>query len=247
MNNKEAVIVVDYQNDFASPKWSLYVKGWEKIAWVINSIMKEVKSKWWIILASRELHPVGHISFASNFVWKESIIEAFKRWEAPWKQNFITMQEIANWSHENNWLSNTSWFSVEELKNYLEEVWDQAMWPNHCVVWSMGSMYFKDFDSFMVDVEIKKWFEANKHPYSAFWWTTIDEEKTTFEILKEFWVKIVKIVWLATDYCDVATVLDAKKYWFDVEFISKARAWVDPAWTVEALKHMREAWVKIID
>ena len=41
---KEAVIVVDYQNDFANPETgSLYVNGGEKIAEAINQIVFETK------------------------------------------------------------------------------------------------------------------------------------------------------------------------------------------------------------
>jgi hypothetical protein len=53
------------------------------------------------------------------------------------------------------------------------------------------------------------------------------------------------VVWVATDYCDIATVLDwLKKY--PVEFIKKASAWVDPSTTLDAIKQMREKWAKII-
>jgi hypothetical protein len=41
--------------------------------------------------------------------------------------------------------------------------------------------------------------------------------------------------------------MDAKKYWFEVEFIKKATSWVDPTATVEALNQMRKNWIKIID
>lgn len=245
---KEAVIVVDYQNDFANPEtWSLYVSGWEKIAWAINKIVSETKTKWWIVISSRELHPAWHISFASNFKWKESIIEAFKRGEAPSSKNFITTEEIEGWSEENNWLSPSADFSVEELKAYIATVWDQAMWPDHCVEWSFWSAFYKDFDSSMVDIEIKKWFEADSHPYSAFGWVTMDGKKAMIEVLKEAWVKVLKVVWLATDYCDIATVMDGIKNDFKVEFILEASAWVDPAGTIEALRKMREAWVKIVE
>lgn len=75
----------------------------------------------------------------------------------------------------------------------------------------------------------------------------MDEKKSTLDIIKEYGVNLVKVVGLATDYCDIATALDAKKYGLNVEFIKKASAWVDPAGTVEALKQMRENGIKIID
>lgn len=245
---KEAVIVVDYQNDFANPETgSLYVKWWENIAPAINEVIRWVKNKGWIVVTSRELHPKWHISFASSFNWKESIIEVFKRWWNPEWKNFITQSEISWWSDEKNWLAKWASFSVDQLKTYLKSNWDQALWPDHCIEWTFWSEFYKWFNPKVVDIEIKKWFEADSHPYSAFWWKTLDWIKSTFEALKELWVKVVKVVWLATDYCDLATVIDARKYGIETEFITSASAWVDPAWTIEALKKMREAWAKIID
>ncbi len=244
---KEAVIVVDYQEDFANPEiGTLYVNGWEKIAGAINDVVREVRNKWWLIITSRELHPVGHISFASNFVLKESIVEAFKRGEAPNYRNFITKAQIQNWTNENNGIWVNAEFTLQELKAYLDIVWDQALWPNHCVAGTKWADYYKDFDTSMIDLEIKKGYKADTHPYSAFGWKTMDEKDNLIDVLKKYWINLVKIVWLATDYCDVATVLDARNEGIETQFIEKASAWVDKAWTIEALKKMREAWAKII-
>lgn len=246
----EAVIVVDYQNDFANPETgSLYVNSWEKITKPINEIVSETKSKGWIILTSRELHPAGHISFASNYINKEPIVEAFKRGENPTEKNFITLKEVESWTKENNGIADKAEFSIEELKAYLSVQENQmdAVWPDHCVENTFWAEFYKDFDTSQIDIEIKKGFQANSHPYSAFGGRTLDETRTTLEIIQEYGVKLVKIVGLATDYCDIATAMDAKKYGFNVEFIKKASAWVDPAGTIEALKQMRENGIKIID
>ncbi len=245
---KEAVIVVDYQNDFANPETgTLYVNRWEKIATVINEVVREVKNKGWLIITSRELHPVWHISFASNFVGKESIIEAFKRGKNPTAKNFITKAEVQGWTQEKNQIGDNAMFNLQELKAYLDVVWDQALWPKHCVDGTIWAEFYKGFDATMVDIEIKKWFQAYTHPYSAFGGKTMDEKENMINVLKWFWINLVKVVWLATDYCDIATVLDARKEGIETEFIQKAAAWVDPAWTIDALKVMREAWAKIID
>jgi nicotinamidase-related amidase len=249
-NTDEAVIVVDYQNDFANPETgSLYVNSWEKIATSINEVVSETKSKGWIVISSRELHPAGHISFASNYKNKESIIEAFKRGESPSEKNFITLKEVESWTKQNNGIADSADFSIEELKAYLSVQENQmdAVWPNHCIDNTFWSEFYKDFDSSQVDIEIKKGFEANTHPYSAFGGRTLDEKKSTLDIIKEYGVKIVKVVGLATDYCDIATAMDAKKYGFNVEFIKRATAWVDPAATIDALEKMRENGIKIID
>jgi len=242
---KQAVIVVDYQNDFANPEaGSLYVNSWEKIAEAINKVILETKSKWWIVISSRELHPKGHISFASNYIWKEPITESFIRWENPGEKNFITLEEINSGKIQ---IAEKAQFDLKELKEYIEnqETKSDAVWPDHCVEWEFGSEFYKDFDNSLVDIEIKKGFENNTHPYSAFGWRTLDETRTALEVLQDFWVKLVKIVGLATDYCDIATALDAKKYGFEVEFIKEATTWVDPEATINALNKMREKWITI--
>lgn len=241
---KVAWIIIDYQNDFANPNtWTLYVNGWEKIAWAINETSKYIKSNGWIIIASRELHPAWHISFASNFNWKEPITECFKRWEEPTWNNFISLEELKNWKL----IHKTAWFNSEQLERYIKENWTQALWPEHCVDWTFWAEFYKDLDTNLIDIEVKKWFEVDKHPYSVFWWFTMDSKKSTFELLKERWIKLLKIMWLATDYCDLDTALDWVKNWFEVEFILKATAWVSPSWVVEALEKMRNVWVKILD
>ena len=62
---KNAVLVVDYQFDFADPKGGLYVKDGEKIQKSINEFLEKVKGKAYII-ASRDWHPKNHCSFVEN-------------------------------------------------------------------------------------------------------------------------------------------------------------------------------------
>jgi len=246
-NRKEAVIIVDYQNDFANPETgSLYVNSWETIAKAINKIVLETKQKGWIIISSRELHPAGHISFASNYIWKEPITDAFARWEAPTEKNSISLDEINSGKIQ---IAKKADFTMEELKEYIEnqDTKSDAVWPDHCIDWEFGSEFYKDFDSSKVDIEIKKGFNSNTHPYSAFGGETLDETKTLLEVLQEYNIELVKIVGLATDYCNIATAMDAKENWFEVEFIEKATAWVTPDWIEQAIKTMQENWIKIID
>jgi nicotinamidase/pyrazinamidase len=170
-----------------------------------------------------------------------------KRWEAPNKSNFITLGEVETWTKEKNGLNKNAWFTIEELKVYLKTNWNiQALWPDHCVDWTSWAEFYKDLDLSLIDVEVKKWFQANTHPYSAFWWCSMDEKTTTIEILKNAWIKLLKIVWLATDYCAMETAVDWKINWFDVEYFYKASAWVSPSSTVEALDKMRNMWIKIL-
>ena len=248
--NQIAVIDVDTTEDFMNKKkGSLYVNSSEKISSSINKIKQDVKEKNWKILKTIELHPPWHISFASSFKDKKPITESFKRNETPSNINFISKDEIKNWTEKNNDLSDNATFTVKQLKEFIEIQENQifALWPDHCVENTKGSETYNEIDESLNDIIIKKGYTPNSHPYSAFEGKTLDEEKTTLEVLKEFWIKLVKIVGVATDYCVIATAMDAKKYWFEVELIKESTAWVDPSATIEALNKMRENWIKIIE
>lgn len=59
---RDALIVVDMQNDFAEPKGALYVKGGEDLVVPINNLMKEFDN----IVITHDWHPTDHVSFQDN-------------------------------------------------------------------------------------------------------------------------------------------------------------------------------------
>ncbi|KAG9592595.1 Isochorismatase hydrolase, partial [Aureobasidium melanogenum] len=60
---KAALIVVDLQEDFCPPNGSLAVTDGRSIAPVINDLLK---LPWALRVATKDMHPEDHISFASN-------------------------------------------------------------------------------------------------------------------------------------------------------------------------------------
>lgn len=60
---KEALILVDYQNDFVNPQGSLYVQDAEKISLEIESLINEYKTNNHLIIATKDYHPIDHCSF----------------------------------------------------------------------------------------------------------------------------------------------------------------------------------------
>lgn len=250
-SEKEATIIVDYQKWFADKKVNeLYVNGWELIAPYINEVVRDTKSNWWIIIASKDMHRVWNVSFAQNFKWKVSLTEALKVWKQPWSENFITLKEVLNWTEENNWLESTAWFTVAELKAYLytQENQTMALWPSHCVVNTPWSEYQDWLDTTLIDIEIIKWYKNAEHPYSAFPWIELWTTRWMIDILDEECIKKVKVVWLAADWCAWDTAIDIAKIWrFVVEFIKKATKAVTPSDEVEYLKKMRNVGVVIVE
>ncbi len=62
---RQAVIVVDYQKDFAKPGAPLYVSGGETLAPLVNSLMRNVKMCSGIVIATRDWHPDKSVHFDS--------------------------------------------------------------------------------------------------------------------------------------------------------------------------------------
>ena len=60
MNEKDALLVIDVQNDFC-PGGALAVKAGDEVIPVINQLMKQFG----IIVATQDWHPPNHKSFAS--------------------------------------------------------------------------------------------------------------------------------------------------------------------------------------
>ena len=63
-----ALVVVDYQNDFASPDGALSVRGGDALAPRINELMRS--GDYDLVVATRDWHPPDHGSFtAQGGVW----------------------------------------------------------------------------------------------------------------------------------------------------------------------------------
>ncbi len=60
---KKALIIVDYQFDFANPKGSLYVKDAETLKNYIEKLILEFKKNNDLVIATMDWHPENHNSF----------------------------------------------------------------------------------------------------------------------------------------------------------------------------------------
>lgn len=126
-----------------------------------------------------------------------------------------------------------------------------SIWPKHCVNNTHWAKYMDWLNIQKIDYEVLKWFEVEKDSYSSFGWYEFEWNKpkrNLLTILKENNIKLLKIVWLATDYCVKATVLDALNNKFEVEVIT---AWiravnVNPDDWEKALEEMKSSWAKLV-
>ena len=248
MSTKKWLIIVDYQNTFGDNayKWSsreLYVEHGECLAENINQQIDKTKQEWNLVLASREIHSVWHMFFASSYKNKMPIIKASTIDLSKW---LLTSKEIEHWTEEENGLTALAKFTVEELKEVVKiNGWEIILWPNHCEENTRWTEYHPMLNSGLIDREVIKWQRVDQHPYSAFWW--YDERWLSLEnILEENEINEVDVEWLATDYCVNDTVMDGLKIWLKVNLILSGSAGVYPLWTYQALKNMEKAWASIL-
>lgn len=197
----EALIIVDYQNDFAEGG-SLAVSGARALAPAIQNQMNITRAASWLIVATRDWHPTESVHFVPA-----------------------------------------------------------GNWPVHCVADTVWSDYVGGIDTSMIDREILKGYKNSDDGYSGFEWTSsllgdaqsgfqvATDSKTLEQILRESNVQILKIVWLATDFCVFATARDAKNLGFDVSVLRSGIAAVNvpglPSGE-DKLRELSEMWVKII-
>ncbi len=108
-------------------------------------------------------------------------------------------------------------------------------WPVHCVGGTYGAAYHPSVPAVQVDVHIYK--GQGKPAYSAFDGHT-NGGRSLESILAETGVTDLDVVGIATDYCVLASVRDARLHGLGVRVLSDLVAGVAPETTVEALKTM---------
>ena len=121
---------------------------------------------------------------------------------------------------------------------------DGGIWPVHCVRETWGAELHPDLE--VAGESVKKG-TGGEDGYSAFSVRdprTGETASTQLEaMLRERGMEAVTVCGLATDYCVVETVLDARRLGFEAEVLSKAIRAVElqPGDGDRALKRMRES------
>lgn len=96
-----------------------------------------------------------------------------------------------------------------------------GVWPIHCVQNTQGAKFSPDLKLPNNTLVISKATDPNHEAYSAFDGTSLENELQTFGV-KRFFVS-----GLATDYCVVNTVLDARKLGFETFVLMDATLGID--------------------
>lgn len=119
-------------------------------------------------------------------------------------------------------------------------------WPAHCVAGTEGAAFHKDLD-LRDAVIMSKGTEVDEDAYSGFqakdrWGQTLESIIGDPKRLRI----AVFVGGLATDYCDKATILDARVHGYDTFVLEDAIRGVAPETTVTAIAEMKAAGARFI-
>jgi nicotinamidase/pyrazinamidase len=112
----------------------------------------------------------------------------------------------------------------------------QTLWPDHCIIGSMGAKFHGSLDVPHAELIIRKGFRKAIDSYSAFF---ENDHKTPTGLggyLKERSFKQITCVGLAFDYCVRYSAEDAKTLGFDVTVIEAATRAIDLGGTADATR-----------
>lgn len=115
-------------------------------------------------------------------------------------------------------------------------------WPVHCVANTTGGDYHPALDTSFIQVHIQK--GQGKPAYSAFEGTTADGVEFA-EVLAAHEVDEIDVVGIATDYCVLASALDALDADLSVRVITNLTAGVSPSSTEAAIDQLVDAGCQV--
>jgi nicotinamidase/pyrazinamidase len=117
-------------------------------------------------------------------------------------------------------------------------------WPVHCVAGTPGAEYHPDLDAGLVDVHVRK--GQGVPAYSIFEGVT-DSNETVLEVLDGLGVTDIDVVGIATDYCVLASAVDALHAGRRVRVLTDLIAGVGVESSAAALRTMAEAGADILE
>ena len=127
-------------------------------------------------------------------------------------------------------------FATDAAPNFVET------WPSHCVAGTDGADYHDALDESLIDVHVRK--GQGKPAYSLFEGVTTDNE-TANDALDRLGATSVDVVGIATDYCVLASALDALESGRRVRVLTDLVAGVAPESSLAALRRLEAAGVTL--
>lgn len=116
-------------------------------------------------------------------------------------------------------------------------------WPAHCVAGSHGAEYHPNLDIAAIDLHIEK--GQGRPSYSAFEGTTPSGDQLA-DALAAAGIDELDVVGIATDYCVLASSLDARDAGIRVNVLTDMCAGITEQTTAEALAKMQHAGCNVV-
>ena len=126
---------------------------------------------------------------------------------------------------------------------------EQILWPTHCVQNSFGAEFAEDLISENWDHISQKGTQNHIDSYSGFFDNGKRNATDLLDWMKNYPIKKVFVVGLATDYCVKYTALDAARLGYETYLIEDACRAVNlqPEDEQQAIQEMQTAGVHVID
>jgi nicotinamidase/pyrazinamidase len=126
---------------------------------------------------------------------------------------------------------------------------EQVLWPDHCVQATRGAELHPRLETGRIELVLRKGLRKNLDSYSAFFENDRRTDTGLRFYLKGMGAREICICGLATDYCVLASAMDASRLGFRVTLVQDACRGVDfPTGSVkEALATMEKAGVAMME
>lgn len=215
----DALIVVDAQTTFM-PGGGLAVVDGDKIMKYIKQLM--VLFPKGNRFATRDQHPKGHISLASSYTVYGAM-------------TVLTYDMVKDWTEDDNRIGPDAKFTLAELKEYLQKVPFQVLWPDHGMEGTSECQLHPDLNNSDFEEVLVKGTNPRVDSYSGFF-DNVGKPTGLAEMIRKRGYKRVFVVGLAKDYCVGWTAEGAKIEGFEPIMIDDATKPVGfPAGSEEAM------------
>ena len=123
----------------------------------------------------------------------------------------------------------------------------QVLWPDHCVIGSLGAAFHSGLDTDRAQGVIRKGFRREIDSYSGFFENDHETPTGLEGYLRSRGVNSVVIAGLATDFCVNFTALDSARLGFSTTVLEGASRGIDLDCSLAAARDgMREAGVSLV-
>jgi nicotinamidase/pyrazinamidase len=125
---------------------------------------------------------------------------------------------------------------------------EQVLWPPHCLQYSWGAAFAPTLDASRFEKVFQKGIDPGIDSYSTFYDNAHLRSTGLGEHLKEKGIGEIYILGLATDYCVLFSVLDARELGFTVNVVKDGCRGIElrPGDVARAFDRMRQAGASII-